>query len=306
MNKNLMDKIPRIIYYTTDKKLTKDLKIYKLIEKNEKRGFETKIFDTNESRNFIKNNFPDEVLLCYDLLTPISYKSDLFRYCVLYINGGIYIDLGVLIIDSIDKLLNFDLVLVKDRIYDGIPHLVWNGFIMAKPNNKLFMNCINNICKKVFAFDKGKTSLDVTGPSLFGHTINRYYNIKLKYKNVNVKNTRIKVLKWNSQVKKIFDNHTKYCALKKYELHFSKIYREELEKTAGKMKHRYAALWARNQVFTLITEGSWSNSSKNYKISNGYFTVKCRNVKGDYVKNKVKLEIGKYKYANRNGKLVQL
>ena len=44
-------------------------------------------------REFIKVNFNPLVLKAYDTLIPTAYKADLFRLCVLYINGGIYGDL---------------------------------------------------------------------------------------------------------------------------------------------------------------------------------------------------------------------
>ena len=45
-------------------------------------------FDDNDSREFIAKNFPEEVLNAFDELTPGAYKSDLFRYCFMYIMGA--------------------------------------------------------------------------------------------------------------------------------------------------------------------------------------------------------------------------
>lgn len=296
-----MSKIPKVIYYTTDKPLAPDLKIYEIIEKNKIQGFECKVFDTNESREFLKKHFPEKVLLCYDLLVPIAYKSDFFRYCVLYINGGIYLDLGLLLVDNLESLLNYELVVVKDRVYNKATHMVWNGFIMTKPKNELFMKCIDNICKKVFYFYKGVDPLDLSGPSCFGKIINSYYNIKINH---TFKSAKIKVLRWNEKVKNIFDDNKKYCHLMKYEHGFSKIYREELKKSSWNMLlKRYDALWHANKVFTLIRIGSWSKSSRNYRIVNNYLMAHCRNGAGKYINNKVKIEIGKYNYINNNGKL---
>ena len=51
------------------------------------------LYDEKESREFIKNNFDNDVLEAYDRLSPSSYKSDLWRYCILYKKGGIYLDI---------------------------------------------------------------------------------------------------------------------------------------------------------------------------------------------------------------------
>jgi mannosyltransferase OCH1-like enzyme len=55
--------------------------------------FEHHLFDENECREFIKNNFEEDVLNAYDKLVPCAYKCDLWRYCVLYITGGVYLDI---------------------------------------------------------------------------------------------------------------------------------------------------------------------------------------------------------------------
>ena len=54
-------------------------------------------YDDTGARDFIINNYPSEVLWAYDKLIPGAYKADLWRYCVLYINGGIYVDIKFII-----------------------------------------------------------------------------------------------------------------------------------------------------------------------------------------------------------------
>ena len=51
------------------------------------------LFDDNDCREFIKTHFPTNVLNAYDSLIPGAYKADLWRYCILYKMGGIYIDI---------------------------------------------------------------------------------------------------------------------------------------------------------------------------------------------------------------------
>ena len=62
-----------------------------LVQSNPKITFH--LYDENDCREFIKNNFEPDVLHAYDSLIPCSYKSDLWRFCVLYKNGGIYMDI---------------------------------------------------------------------------------------------------------------------------------------------------------------------------------------------------------------------
>lgn len=52
-----------------------------------------RLFNDTECHNFIRDNFPNQVLEAYDTLIPTAFKADLWRYCVLYIHGGIYLDI---------------------------------------------------------------------------------------------------------------------------------------------------------------------------------------------------------------------
>ena len=54
--------------------------------------FNIQLFDDNDCRKFIQNNFPENILIAFDTLKPGAYKADLWRLCILYINGGIYIN----------------------------------------------------------------------------------------------------------------------------------------------------------------------------------------------------------------------
>ena len=56
-------------------------------------GFNYFLFDDNDCREFIKTHFKPDVLDAYDSLIPGAYKADLWRYCVLFIHGGIYMDI---------------------------------------------------------------------------------------------------------------------------------------------------------------------------------------------------------------------
>ena len=55
--------------------------------------FNHQLFDDYDCREFIKKNFTLEILNAYDSLIPGAYKADLWRYCILYKLGGIYLDI---------------------------------------------------------------------------------------------------------------------------------------------------------------------------------------------------------------------
>ena len=77
--------IPLHIYQTW---YTKNLppKMAECVEslKQDNPEFEHHLYDDLDCRNFIKNNFSEEILQTYDSLIPGAYRADLWRYCILY------------------------------------------------------------------------------------------------------------------------------------------------------------------------------------------------------------------------------
>jgi hypothetical protein len=133
--------------------------------------FNIQIFDCDERREFIKNNFPEDILIAYDTLKPGAYKADLWRLCILYINGGIYADI------KLNCINNFKFIALTERehlaldipgnLKEGEIGLI-NGLIVAKPKNELLLRCINKISKNVKNKYYGFNDLYPTGPGLFG------------------------------------------------------------------------------------------------------------------------------------------
>jgi mannosyltransferase OCH1-like enzyme len=89
------------------------------IDKNP--DWEYHFFDKDDRRNFIKENFPKKVLDAYDTLLPGAYKADLWRYCVLYIHGGVYVDIKAQLLVSLNDVISEDIqfLSIKDKLCDS-------------------------------------------------------------------------------------------------------------------------------------------------------------------------------------------
>lgn len=142
-------------------------------------NFEYKFFNDEECKNFILDNFDIELLNIYNKIIPKAFKADLFRYCYLYIHGGIYADIDTICLENLNDLLdiNYDIVLVKERT--NIPG-IFQAFIISKPKQLLFLNAINkikdNVNNNYYGNSKYKHEsiiniLSITGPVLLGNTI---------------------------------------------------------------------------------------------------------------------------------------
>tara|TARA_B100000700_G_C15062736_1_gene867002 strand:+ start:2761 stop:3576 length:816 start_codon:yes stop_codon:yes gene_type:complete len=130
------------------------------------------IYTLRTMREFIKDNFNSSVIWAYDSLRPYSYKSDLGRFCLLYIHGGWYFDIGIRCINSFNVDDTIDLMCFRDeQRHSKTSWAVAGGIIWSKPKNEILLNAIENIiinCKDKWY---GKTPLCPTGPSLFGESI---------------------------------------------------------------------------------------------------------------------------------------
>lgn len=166
--------IPLVVYQTWHTKLLPEKMRYTLnhnkVLNNE---FQFEIYDENDCRNFIKTNFNDDVLECFDRLVPSAYKADLWRYCILYVNGGIYMDIKFKCVNNF-KLINLieKEQFVIDVLLDEYPNDklkgVCNGFIVSFPNNKKLLQSIYKIVENVKNKFFGNSPLDPTGPVLLG------------------------------------------------------------------------------------------------------------------------------------------
>lgn len=158
--------IPRHIFQTWH---TKDLppKMAENVENLKKKNpeFTHHLFDENECAEFIRNHFEPNVLSAYERLIPKAFKADLWRYCVLYIHGGIYLDI------KFDTVGDFKLIELTNKEYfardlESSGGGVLNGIIICKPNNEKCWKCIQQIVQNVENGYYGNDSLSPTGPNL--------------------------------------------------------------------------------------------------------------------------------------------
>lgn len=140
--------------------------------------FNIQLFDDDDCREFIKNNFQEDIVVAYDTLIPGAYKADLWRLCILYCNGGIYADIKLNCINNFKFIaLTEKEHLVLDRPGYWIEGRVgfYNALIVAKPKNNLLLRCINKISENVKNKYYGFNLLYPTGPGLLGEEYCKEY-----------------------------------------------------------------------------------------------------------------------------------
>ena len=188
--------------------------------------FEVFLFDNNDCENFIKDNFNNEVLNAYKRLIPEAYKSDLWRYCVMYINGGIYLDIKFRCING------FKLIALTEKERWTSDHLfndTLNGLLILKPKNDIMLKCINKVVENVKNKFYGENCLHPTGPKMLG----QYFTNEEK------REMETNLLVTPKLIGITYQN--------RYILKFYSEYRNEQEQE--KQKPHYSILWANKNIY---------------------------------------------------------
>ena len=162
IKKNYYPVIPLKIYqtwHTKDLPLLMKNTVNKIIYSNP--GFNYQLFDDNDCRNFIKDNFDANVLNAFDSLIPGAYKADLWRYCILYKNGGVYLDIKYIPFNGF-RFIN--LMEKEHWVLDMDKNGIYNALIVCKPNNEILLRAINKVVENVKNKFYGSNCLHPTGP----------------------------------------------------------------------------------------------------------------------------------------------
>jgi len=110
------------------------------------KDFEYKRFNLTEIRDYLKKNWGYNVLYVFDNYKKIPHKIDLWRYCILYDTGGIYMDADCILLDNIDNLLencNCFFTSNNREVKD-----IFNGFLGTFPKNPIYREIIDYMIKK--------------------------------------------------------------------------------------------------------------------------------------------------------------
>nr|QBK86436.1 MAG: glycosyltransferase [Marseillevirus LCMAC102] len=241
-------KIPRVIYQTHERdEIPSGMReaVETILHVNQ--TYEYKYFNAKEAKTFIIDNIGERAGKCYDKLVPGAYKADLFRYCLMYINGGVYIDAGFIAINPLDKVIDPDdeFISAMDSCkpeYCNGQKGVYNAFICCVPGHPIMRYAIDKVLDNIERNYYGICSIAPTGPLVLGEA---FKNVTGKDINEETYPRGIKLLRFYAPTgclsgvifsgsDKIF--YTKYP-----------FYREELKLYTNQQD--YHQMWAKRQIY---------------------------------------------------------
>ena len=217
----IMRKIPYILMQTGPSNLVYDKlgqKILAFIDSNPEYNY--MFFDDNDSREFICKNFEKEVLDAYDSLIPGAYKADLFRYCFMYIKGGVYIDINKDFIITLNEFIDqdYDFVSCIDR-YENKEYAIWQAILLSPPKTELMIKCIDEIVHNVNTNYYGPHPLCPAGPTLIGKVFKDVYKKIAEEPGIHVINDQlIKLIILDPMGNKTFDKENNVISTTDFEV----------------------------------------------------------------------------------------
>jgi len=107
-------------------------------------AYERRVYDDADIELFMSTHFHPDVLTKFKSLKKGAHKADLFRYCVLYVDGGIYMDIKTELVMPIEVLFPHGVV---STVVSRNPQEIYQGIIAAPPRQPIFLSLIEGIVR---------------------------------------------------------------------------------------------------------------------------------------------------------------
>lgn len=231
-------------------------KMQQAIETNRKINpdFEFYVYDDNMCRKFLQNHFNEDVCAVFDIIIPGAYKADFWRLCILYIYGGIYVDIKYVCVNG----FRFSFLLDKERLVLDLPsndwnpmeHGIYNALMVCLPRNEVCWKGILKIVENVRNKYYGRSCLYPTGPGMLGQIVFSQNEIK------NNKETFIAKLE---SFDLVFSNDIHHIIFQNTAI--LEIY-SEYRKEQSHAQPYYSSLWKKRKIYDRVAWENWIQSSK--------------------------------------------
>jgi len=178
-----MSKIPRQIFQTwKTKEISNDFQKLPTTWISKNVGYNYFLYDDHDCEQFIRKHFDIKIYNAYCRIIPGAFKADLWRYCILYICGGIYVDMDTICLHPIDDFLNDEIEFMTPIDLNNNPnigtHNLFNAFIASVPKHPILFECIQRIVYNVENNIIPYSNLDFAGPGVLGRATNTYLQLE--------------------------------------------------------------------------------------------------------------------------------
>ena len=142
--------------------------------------YEYELWDDKDCYDFLLTNFGVNYANAFDVLIPGAFKCDLWRYAVLYVKGGIYMDLDMTceypfrdILKPTDRFVS---IVDKFDIPGYKKCAIFQSFIACEPRHPIMRTSLEFSYCNIAMRRHDLVSLSITGPIVAGIAFNLYMN----------------------------------------------------------------------------------------------------------------------------------
>ena len=174
-----MSLIPKIIYqsWKTKELSGKMLQVVKQV-KILNPEYDYYLYDDDDCRKFLLDNFGVNYANAFDVLIPGAFKCDFWRYAMLYVNGGVYLDIDMVPLVPFREMLNDndEFVSITDMehgVFTNLPG-IYQAFIACRPKHPILLETLYLTFANISTRKIGE-SLSITGPIVMGTAFNLYF-----------------------------------------------------------------------------------------------------------------------------------
>jgi mannosyltransferase OCH1-like enzyme len=149
--------------------------------------YKYKLWQYDDVKILIHSYFPKQYIFWRDNLSPIQ-QIDFARWVILYVHGGIYMDLDIILLRPLDDLLDNEYLFVEES-----KKMKFKNSLMGTEEGqliwtKLIENCESNFIEKknieVYKTWKVRFVLQTTGPAYLGKQLKKWLPEYVPLKNI--------------------------------------------------------------------------------------------------------------------------
>ena len=135
--------IPKSIHLTYMSRDRVPKKVFETLKKYAG-DYEIIFYSDDDCKEFLKKNYGDSYVNKFDEIKLGAHKADFFRYCLLYIKGGVYMDIKLVLQTELNTIIDHK---TDNLLYSCLSinkRTMFQAIIASYPKNDFFLHIIND------------------------------------------------------------------------------------------------------------------------------------------------------------------
>ena len=131
---NMSDALPRLVWLTWREKALIPQKVRRDLQRFAK-GYDVRIFEDSECEPFVQKHCGEEAAGRYRALQTPAHRADLWRYCALWSQGGIYLDIKTWLVQPLSTIFAMNNTGYTVLAAPPLTKCIYQGIMAAPPKD---------------------------------------------------------------------------------------------------------------------------------------------------------------------------